>query len=202
MDDLARVQDLDAESIRDRGWLAGLEQGGAARRTAVSEIYTAFGGRIRRYFMSRGLSAERADDLLHETFVRMIEHAGRLKPDTRFAGWIWRVAHNQMLDLLRRENRLQALDELEDPPFDESITTPLESLAQNQLADCVRRQYAQFASQHPQRAQVLQWAVSDQLSMTEIADILGRNAGATREFVSQCRKKLRGYLDICRHMLD
>lgn len=202
MDHLAGAQQLDAESIRDRDWLARLEQGGVARRAAVSEIYALFGDRIRRYLLSRGLSAEQADDLLHETFVRVIEHAARLRPDTRFAGWIWRIAHNQMLDLLRRENRLQALDELEDPPIDESAMTPLESLAQDQLADCVRRQYAEFATQHPQRAQVLQWAVSDQLSMEEIASILGRNAGATREFVSQCRKKLRGYLDVCRTLLD
>jgi RNA polymerase sigma-70 factor (ECF subfamily) len=38
------------------------------------------------------------------------------------------------------------------------------------------------------------WVVEDGLSIDDIADLLGRTPGATREFVSQCRKRARLYL--------
>ena len=41
---------------------------------------------------------------------------------------------------------------------------------------------------------VIAWIAEDGLSNEEIADMLGRTPGATREFISQCRKKARLHL--------
>ena len=38
------------------------------------------------------------------------------------------------------------------------------------------------------------WVVEDGLSIEDIAQLLERTPGATREFVSQCRKRARVYL--------
>ena len=43
-------------------------------------------------------------------------------------------------------------------------------------------------------ANVLAWVVEDGLSMDDIAGLLDRTPGATREFVSQCRKRARIHL--------
>ena len=38
------------------------------------------------------------------------------------------------------------------------------------------------------------WIVEDGLSNDDIAQLLDRTPGATREFISQCRKRARVYL--------
>jgi hypothetical protein len=49
---------------------------------------------------------------------------------------------------------------------------------------------------------VLPWLVTDHLSIREIAGILERSEGATREYLSQCRKKLEPFLQVCRELLQ
>jgi RNA polymerase sigma-70 factor (ECF subfamily) len=46
----------------------------------------------------------------------------------------------------------------------------------------------------PVHANVMVWVVEDGLRNEDIAELLGRTPGATREFVSQCRKRARLYL--------
>ena len=55
--------------------------------------------------------------------------------------------------------------------------------------DCARR----FASDHPMAAAVIRWVAEDDLSHEQLAQLLQRSPGATREYVSQCRKKARVY---------
>ena len=43
----------------------------------------------------------------------------------------------------------------------------------------------------PAHAAVMTWIVEDGLSHGEIGQLLGRTPGATREFISQCRKRAR-----------
>ncbi len=57
-----------------------------------------------------------------------------------------------------------------------------------------QRCYARFAAAHPEHAQVLRWVAEDGLGPAEVAALLGRSPGATREFLSQCRKKARPFL--------
>jgi hypothetical protein len=38
-------------------------------------------------------------------------------------------------------------------------------------------------------------------SIAEVAELLERNPGATREYLSQCRKLLRPFLEPCRALL-
>ena len=45
--------------------------------------------------------------------------------------------------------------------------------------------------------QAIVWAAVDGLKSTQIAELIGRSAGATREFLSQTRKRLREYLEPC-----
>jgi len=39
-------------------------------------------------------------------------------------------------------------------------------------------------------------------STEEIRLIIGRTYGATREFMSQCRKKIKSYLDVCNEIKE
>ena len=51
-----------------------------------------------------------------------------------------------------------------------------------------------FEQEDPLHAGVMTWIVEDGLSNDDIAQLLDRTPGATREFISQCRKRARRHL--------
>ena len=57
--------------------------------------------------------------------------------------------------------------------------------------DCVHGQLARFSEAYPEACQAIVWAAVDGLKSAQIAELIGRSAGATREFLSQTRKRLR-----------
>ena len=71
---------------------------------------------------------------------------------------------------------------------------PQEQSLSPEDVDCVRRAWRAFTADHPQRAEALNLAILEEWSPVELADYLGRSYGATREYLSQCRKVLRGYV--------
>jgi RNA polymerase sigma-70 factor (ECF subfamily) len=54
-----------------------------------------------------------------------------------------------------------------------------------------------FSRDNPEAAQALSWVMDDELDLRSVASLLGRSYGATREFMSQIKHKLRLYIDSC-----
>ena len=76
----------------------------------------------------------------------------------------------------------------------DAVATPYNEAHRQQLAECFSRCWAQFESACPAHAAVLAWVAEGGLPNAESAGLLGRTPGATREFVSQCRKRARLHL--------
>ena len=73
----------------------------------------------------------------------------------------------------------------------------MEILEENQTrSGCVQEQLAKFRESDPKHAETLDFILNG-LSPEEIRLVIGRSYGATREFMSQCRKKFRPFIEIC-----
>lgn len=69
-------------------------------------------------FMLRQLGDRaRAEDLLQETFLRLVEHAGSFEGNARLRTWLFRIARNQCIDEGRRRvhRRHPSLDAAQGP---------------------------------------------------------------------------------------
>lgn len=71
---------------------------------------------------------------------------------------------------------------------------PEDEARRAQLAECFARCWSRFEQAAPAHAAVIAWIAEDGLGTEEIAALLERSPGATREFVSQCRKRARLHL--------
>jgi RNA polymerase sigma-70 factor (ECF subfamily) len=74
--------------------LALVERLRAGTPGAFDEVYAVYNGRLFNFLARLSRRPEVAEDLLEETWVRVIEHARRLRPDTRLAPWLFTVARN------------------------------------------------------------------------------------------------------------
>jgi DNA-directed RNA polymerase specialized sigma24 family protein len=61
---------------------------------AFDEVHEALNGRLYNFLARLSNRRDVAEDLLSETWLRLVEHAQRLRPDTRLAPWLFTVARH------------------------------------------------------------------------------------------------------------
>lgn len=148
-------------------------------------------------------NAEAARELVQETFIKVWQRCASFRGESELLPWMRVILRHAILDQLRRPLREVSMEEVQpggevDTRIGElsarQVPRPEEELRRSQLAECFERCWRQFTQAAPEHAQVVAWIAEDGLSHEEIAELLGRTPGATREFISQCRKRARLYL--------
>ena len=71
----------------------------------VVELYDLLRPPLHAYLGSLGLNQEEAEDVIQETFLRLVRHLARHGPERNLRGWVFRVARNMCVDLYRFEKR-------------------------------------------------------------------------------------------------
>jgi RNA polymerase sigma-70 factor (ECF subfamily) len=61
---------------------------------AFDAVYEAYRARVYSFLARMARSREVAEDLAEETWLRLVEAAPRLRPDTRLGPWLFTVARN------------------------------------------------------------------------------------------------------------
>ena len=184
----------------DQTSLDGIRRGGATRAEGIVRLYRAYARRFLGYFLKHRVPREQAEELVQDVFVSIVRHCGEFRGEARIDAWMWAIARNALIDHVRRQRPEVALqdDELLDAA---GATVDPPSHDARDLEDCVRRAYAAFAAAHEDRAQVLALVVYEEWDISDVAAMVRRTPGATREYLSQCRKKLRPFLEPCRELL-
>jgi RNA polymerase sigma-70 factor (ECF subfamily) len=193
-----------AEPDSERVLLERLAAGGDARRLAVGTLYRRFAPRFRRYFQAQRLGEAEAEDLVQDVFVKVVRACGEFRGEARADTWLWTIARNTLISKLRARQPETSLENFDldaltaaDPNLQ---TVPAE--VGGTVEDCVGHGIARFGKDYPERARVIGFLVIEEWSVEAIAQLLGRSPGATREFISQCRKKLRPYIEKCFDLLQ
>src|SRR5262245_55566055 len=71
--------------------VAGLRRGDAA---AVARVYELYRPRLFAFLLRLSRRRTVAEDLLDETWLRLVTHARALRADTRLASWLFTVVRN------------------------------------------------------------------------------------------------------------
>lgn len=97
------VAALDRErSDRMRPDLTWVVQNANARdRAAWTFLVESFAGLLRGVARRHRLSTQDVDDVMQETWLRLLEHGSRIRDPARIAGWLETVARHESLDALR-----------------------------------------------------------------------------------------------------
>lgn len=166
-----------------------LEQAQAGSERAWEHLYGAFAPPVRAYVAMRG--ATDPDDLVGETFVQIARNLGRFEgaePD--FRSWLFMIAHNRVIDERRRAGRRPSFpvgdhDELEARvPRGDVETEALDGLGLDRVRSLVRPLTAD------QRSVLLLRFVAD-LTLEEIATVLGRPLGAVKQLQRRALRSLK-----------
>ena len=186
--------------MTDQDCLAGIRRGGMARAEAISQLYRQYARRFLAYLLKHRVPRPHAEELVQDAFVNIVRHCEDFRGDARIDAWMWSIVRNGLIDHVRRQRPEDAVDEDELAILAGGADDPAPVEAANR-DDCVRKAYAAFSEQHRDRAQVLSLVAFEGWNIDDVAAMLKRTPGATREYLSQCRKKLKAFLEPCREYL-
>lgn len=191
---------------QDRVWLSVLAAGGRDAERALEGLFRKYRRALQAFLVQRGLDHGTAEDVIQEVFIRVVRSASTFRGEAQVSTWLFQIAKNLHLDHVRKANLEDTMDDdtwmmiegsVSVAPACESQTT-----LEQALQDCFDNGFAEFAKAFPQPADVLHKVVRLNWDTRDVASFLERTEGATREYLSQCRKKLKRFLEPCQELLS
>lgn len=152
---------------------------------AVDDVFDAYSPRLNGFLRRSGASVEVAEELVQETFVRLVRHAPRLADDTRIGAWLFTVARNLWVSHRRWAwvDGTRLLELAWGPKG--RAETPVEAVVASQAAARVERALA--ALPDTLRA-VFLLVVGEGMEPAEAAGVLGISPEAARQRLSRARR--------------
>jgi RNA polymerase sigma factor (sigma-70 family) len=179
----------------DEALMAGYARGDAA---AFEVLYRRHELRVWRYLERNVRNRATADELMQEVWFAVARDATRYEPSARFTTWLFTIAHNRMIDSIRRDRRqlsLEALGHEADSVVQQLTADPSSS----PLAEAVARDEATALVQavaalplEQREAFLLQ--IEGGLGVEEIAAITHSSFETTKSRLRYARTKLRELL--------
>jgi RNA polymerase sigma-70 factor (ECF subfamily) len=144
---------------------------------AVSEVVSGHGAALHRYVAAIVGDYHLAEDIVSETYVRMLEHIRTYAyTGVPFRAWLYRIAHNLAVNAVRRERPVageKVLAQIVAPGDD-----PEQAVQQGEESAALRRALSKL-TQEQQQVLLLRF-VSEQ-STAEVARALRKSEGAVKQ---------------------
>jgi RNA polymerase sigma factor (sigma-70 family) len=174
---------------------------GRGEAAAFEFLYRRHESRVFRFLQRNVRNEAAANDLMQEVWFAVVRGAANYQPTAKFTTWLFTIAHNRTVDMIRANHRLQSLDAGDEA--DPEASSPLERLAiEGKLEPAAQVQSQDEAAallsavaQLPaeQRAAFLLQAEGE-LSVEEIADATGASFETVKSRLRYARAKLRQLL--------
>jgi RNA polymerase sigma factor (sigma-70 family) len=161
---------------------------------AFDEVYAAFNTRLFTFLVRLSRRRDVAEDLLEDTWLRLVKHAGRLRADTRLGPWLFTVARNLHVSF----NRSRMLEDSAAAtlialwPVSLERSSPFEAAAAGELERRIERA---LASMPAASREVLLLVGVAGLDHADAADVCGLTPEALRQRLHRARETLSRALD-------
>ena len=174
-----------------------ISQNNADLESGAKEVIKALDKALINHFEGQWrLANQEAVDLNQESFITITKKASTVNEPEKFEAWCWTVAKNKARDYLRKTKREKEFIEFNSDKYvDESTIENMDNV-ESDNDDCVREGYERFALKNPNHGYALDLQ-QDGYPIKDIAIRIDRTPAATKEYLSQCRKKLKTYIKHC-----
>jgi RNA polymerase sigma-70 factor (ECF subfamily) len=144
----------------------------------------------------------RAEDLLQETFLRLVEHASTFEGNARLKTWLFRIARNQCIDESRRRvhRKHPSLDaptgnEADGPTLHERLAGSEHGADRRSVGNELKQRMAQAIDALPEeQREVFVLRQVQNLAFKEIAEITGVSENTVKSRMRYALERLQGAL--------
>lgn len=160
---------------------------------ALEAIYDRYSGKIYNYIFHRVGDPDMAEDLTALTFTKMLEaiRSGRAWR-TSFSGWLYRIAHNLVIDHYRRRGRVQQVSLDVGLPLHAEGEEPFQAAYRALQHEALRAAINKLTED---QAAVIIMRFLEGYSIAEVAKALGKTEGAVKALQFRAVERLRRLME-------
>ncbi len=154
---------------------------------AFGELVSRYSGRIYTLALAVVRDAQRAEDVVQETFIRAYEHLGGFRGASAFGTWLYRIACNRAVGECRRRTygRIDA----------ESCAVAEEPSAERFDEETVARMRRALERLRPEERALVALFYEEERSMAEIAQIMDMTLSNVKVRLHRVRGRLKRYME-------
>jgi RNA polymerase sigma-70 factor (ECF subfamily) len=164
-----------------------VQQAVNGNQAAFTELYDRNFDRIYRYVYVKVRNQAEAEDLTQDVFIKALEAIGSYKwRDLPFAAWLFRIAHNRIIDHMRKisKEKRASLDEAHAVSMEDPVHIAEQHSEAQHLKEALER------LPEAQR-EVATLRFISQLSIAEVAKMLGKSEGTVKALQFNATASLR-----------
>jgi len=160
--------------------------------TALGELYDRYEGRIYSYIYRRTGDRALAEDLTAQVFLKMLEAIrGGKGWHSSFSGWLYRIAHNAVIDFYRQRDRQPQVDLEDAATVVASDNNPVVIAETNMDATRLRSAIARLTDE---QAEVISLRFLEGYSISEVATMMDKTEGSIKALQYRAVATLRQLL--------
>lgn len=191
--ELANLPDADVVALAQQG-----------RELAFRELIRRYERPVFSLVFRMVRDRETAEDLAQETFIKVLNHVDRYRPEFKFSSWLFKIANNVAIDHIRKRHlETVSMDgsphagtaaEIEATSFDVSVhqESALEELESRELGSAIEQAIAKL---RPEYRSCIMLRHVEGRSYEEIAATLDLPLGTVKTYIHRARHELRRALE-------
>ena len=160
--------------------IARIDQG------AVSALYGRYNVRLYRFILRRVRNEAVAEELTNEVFMEIWRNASKFEGRSSPSSWIYAIAHNKSISMLRKR-REEGLDDGLAAKIEDTEDTPEVSAQKVDKAGAIRRAMDKLTDAH---REVIDLVYYHEKSIREVSDIVGVSPNTVKTRMFHARKNL------------
>jgi RNA polymerase sigma-70 factor, ECF subfamily len=192
---------LDLSNLPDADVVALAQQG---RETAYRELIRRYERPVFSIVFRMVRDRELAEDLAQDTFIKVLNHIDRYRPEFKFSSWLFKIANNVAIDHLRRRQidtvsmdgspHARTQEAVESTSFEIAAEqeTALDEMEARELGGAIEHAIARL---RPEYRSCIMLRHVEGRSYEEIAATLDLPLGTVKTYIHRARHELRRSLE-------
>jgi RNA polymerase sigma-70 factor (ECF subfamily) len=159
-------------------------------QSAFTQLYNEHVGKIYRYIYFKVNNRAEAEDLTQDVFIKALEAISSYKwRDVHFASWLFRIAHNHVIDYFRKQSKQKrtTLEEAVVVSAEDPVALTDQKLEIEELSDALKKLPSA-------QREVISLRFFAGLLITEVAKVLGKREGTVKALQFNAIASLRKIL--------
>ena len=176
-----------------------------SRKTAINMLYAGFSThfikKIKLEFMHNNYDEDTAEDLLHDTFLSLLNKKTKSSSAFAISAWLNSYVFNVVRDNLKRAYRYKEFTYHSETKTDEeaisSVVDSNNSRDSVMIEECIKQVMIETAKDDPEGIELFSKVKMEGMAYSELTNIYGKTVSNLKKIVSEMNTMLKDLIQPC-----